>query len=511
MKKTRPVLLPALLSTVLTLLVVSACGDRQRSKPKPLFIDQASVAELQSALQSGELTARALTEHYLERIRQLDQNTRAVVEINPDALALAEQLDSERAAGRLRSPLHGIPVLLKDNIDTADRMKTTAGSLALLAAPRPERDAQVVSQLREAGVVILGKTNLSEWANFRSTRSSSGWSARGGQTRNAHDLALTPCGSSSGSAVAVAAGLAPLAVGTETDGSIICPASHNSVVGIKPTWGLVSTDGVIPIAHSLDTVGAMARSVADAAALLSVMADARSASSMDRPQHALHGTRIGVMRSLFERNPALDQLMQARLADLDSAGATLVDLDVRPDAALAAAQYQLLLFEFKHGLNQYLQQRGGFYQSLEHLIRFNEVNRQRQMPYFGQEIFYQAQAMNDLQDPAYTVALDTVQQRSRRVLDEALQAHALDAIVAPSNGPGWLIDPMRGDDPASVRYVSSSALSAMAGYPAITVPAGDIGGRPVGISFMGSAGSDTALIAMAHDFEQRTRARLTPQ
>jgi amidase len=531
-----------LATAVLAALSLSACGEtapettNESIEAAPvetagadepvstLIAEEITVAELQTAMANGELTAVAIVEHYIDRIQKLDGTTHSVVEINSDALNIALQLDQERAAGRVRSALHGIPVLLKDNIDTADNMKTTAGSLALLGAPTPARDAFVVQQLREAGAVILGKTNLSEWANFRSSSSSSGWSARGGQTRNAYNSDVTPCGSSSGSGVATAANLTVLSVGTETDGSIICPASNNSLVGIKPTLGLVSRSGIIPIAHSQDTAGPMARSVADAAAMLTAMVGADPADSItqnvvtsapvDYSNYlqigSLNGKRIGVMRSVFGRNPAVDMLMEQAVLAMRNAGATVIDLDIRNTPEINAAEYEVLLFEFKEGINRYLTQRGGFYQSLEHLIRFNEVNHKTQMPHFRQEIFMQAQAKTDLRDPAYVSALSTAKTGSQSIIDSALRANQLDAIVAPSNGPGWLIDLVNGDNGSSVNYVSSAGLAAISGYPAITVPAGFVNDLPVGISFMGAAFSEPVLIGMAYDFEQKTLARRAP-
>lgn len=485
----------------------------------------ADVEILQDAMQDGELTAVALTEYYLQRIATYNDSLRAVIEVNPEALDIAARLDQERASGNVRSALHGMPVLLKDNIDTADAMKTTAGSYALLFAPTPAEDAFLVQQLREAGAVILGKANLSEWANFRSTSSSSGWSARGGQARNPYNALHTPCGSSSGSGVAVAADLTLLAVGTETNGSIICPSANNSVVGIKPTLGLISRSGVIPIAHSQDTAGPMTRTVADAAVMLSVMAGSDPQNAItDNPQtqspvdytqylqaDALSGKRIGVMRSLFGRNAPLDALMESQLDELRSAGATVVDIELSGSRELSEASYQVLLYEFKNDLNAYLRNRGGFYQSLEHLIRFNEVNASLQMPWFAQEIFLEAQATTDLTDPAYLEALQQAKSISQSRLDDALTNNQLDAIVAPSNGPGWLIDLENGDDGSSVNYVSSSGLAAIAGYPAITVPAGYIDGMPVGISFFGAAFSEPELIGLAYAYEQRTQARRAPE
>ena len=501
-----------------------AVTDSADEPVSTLIAEEITVAELQTAMANGELTAAAIVEHYLDRIQKLDGTTNSVIEINPDALSIALQLDQERAAGRVRSPLHGIPVLLKDNIDTADNMKTTAGSLALLGAPTPARDAFVVQQLRDAGAVILGKTNLSEWANFRSSSSSSGWSARGGQTRNAYNTDVTPCGSSSGSGVATAANLTVLSVGTETDGSIICPASNNSLVGIKPTLGLVSRNGIIPIAHSQDTAGPMARTVSDAATLLTAMVgvdpndritlNVVTSEPVDYSNYlevgSLNGKRIGVMRSVFDRNPAVDMLMEQAILAMRNAGATVIDLDIRNTPEINTAEYEVLLYEFKDGLNRYLTQRGGFYQSLEHLIRFNEVNPDSQMPHFGQEIFLQAQAKTNLRDPAYVAALSTAKTGSQSILDGALRANQLDAIVAPSNGPGWLIDLENGDDGSTVNYVSSAGLAAISGYPAITVPAGFVHGLPVGISFMGAAFSEPVLISMAYDFEQKTLSRRAP-
>ncbi|ALO45732.1 Amidase [Pseudohongiella spirulinae] len=480
-----------------------------------------TVNDLQDLMRTGRLSAEQLVQHYLDRIARLDADYNAVVEVNPDALRIARELDQERASGRERSALHGIPVLLKDNIDTADQMKTTAGSLALLHMPTPASDAFVVQRLRDAGAVILGKTNLSEWANFRSTESSSGWSARGGQTRNAYSAAHTPCGSSSGSAVAVAADLTVIAVGTETNGSIICPASNNSVVGIKPTLGLISRSGIIPIAISQDTAGPMTRTVADAALSLGAMVGAdpsdaitdndQTRSTLDYSDYLLDGSltgkRIGVMRSLFGRNPQVDALMEAQLDILREAGATVVDIPLGGNNEMSAASYQVLLYEFKDGLNRYLQSRGGFYQSLEHIIRFNEVNERLQMPWFGQEIFLQAQAKGNLDEPAYHNALRLAKNTAQELLNEALSADNLDAIVAPSNGPGWLIDLENGDNGASVNYVSSSGLAAISGYPSITVPAGYVNGQPVGISFMGQAFSEPLLISIAHDYERLSAAR----
>jgi len=489
--------------------------------PEPYTIPEyPDVASLQVAMASGQLDAVTLTEHYLARIEQLNPDLKAVVEINPDALELAAQLDRERAEGNVRSPLHGIPVLLKDNMDTADSMKTTAGSLALIDAPTPARDAYVVLKLREAGAVILGKTNMTEWANFRSRNASSGWSARGGQTRNAVNPAFTPCGSSAGSAVAVAADLAVLAVGTETDGSIICPSANNGIVGIKPTVGLISRSGLIPISHSQDTAGPMARTVADAATMLTVMTGVDPSDAITGLFNVpytdyrfalrtggLQGKRIGVMRHMEGRNPGVDALLEETLKILTRAGATIVDVHPEIPAELSAAEYQVLLHEFKFGINRYLNARGGPHRSLSALVVFNQTNAASEMEYFGQDIFLEAQRTTDLSDPNYLEALRYSKTTSQSIIDGLLSSENLDALLAPSNGPGWPIDLQNGDNPGAVNYVSSASLAAISGYPSITVPAGTVHGLPVGISFMGTAFSELELITIAYDFEQHNRAK----
>ncbi len=487
-------------------------------------IEERTVAQLQAALNSGAVSARQLTEIYLARIEALDGQLRSVIEVNPDALKLAEQSDAARQSGAPLSPLHGVPVLLKDNIDTADAMKTTAGSLALLEAPTPGRDAFVVSRLRAAGAIILGKTNLSEWANFRSERSSSGWSARGGQTRNPYILDRSPCGSSSGSGVAVAANLCAVAVGTETDGSIVCPASVNGIVGIKPTLGLVSRAGIIPIAHSQDTAGPMARCGADAAALLDAICgmdknDAITAQfeTRGKPNYAqfareggLKNARTGVARHYFGRNARVDALMETNLKILQNCGAQLFDVEFPHAKEIGDAEFQVLLSEFKHGLNRYLSQRGGPHDTLAKIIEFNRANADRAMPYFEQETLIKAQAQGDLSEPKYLEALERSKKAAgAQTLDAAIDEHHLDAIVAPSNAPTWLVDWVNGDSPTN--YVSSSQLAAVAGYPNITVPAGFICELPIGISFMGRAFSEPKLIAIAYAWEQATRARCAPK
>jgi amidase len=489
---------------------------------------EATVADLQGHMAAGRHSARDIAQAYLARIAALDHagpTLRSVIEVNPDALEIAERMDAERRGGRVRGPLHGIPVLLKDNVDTGDWMMTSAGSLALATAPAP-RDAFIAARLREAGAVILGKTNLSEWANFRSTRSSSGWSGRGGQTRNPYALDRSPCGSSSGSGVAVAANLAALAVGTETDGSIVCPSSANGLVGFKPTLGLVSRSGIIPIAHSQDTAGPMTRTVRDAALLLGVLAsggaDPRDAATQAAQAHvvadyaagleagALKGARIGVAREFFGFHPQVDRVMEDAVRAVREAGAVLVD-DVKlpTRGQFDAGEFQVLLWEFKADLNAYLAERGATapVRTLADVIAFNEREREREMPWFGQEIMLQAQAKTALTDPKYRTTLA----RNRRLagaqgIDAMLAKHRLDAVIAPTGGPAWTIDLLNGDHFGG----GYSSASAVAGYPHVTVPAGFVGGMPVGLSFFAGAWSDHRLLRFAHAFEQATRHRRAP-
>jgi amidase len=507
-------------------LALSACGPAPTVSPAPGIgfpLEEATIAELQQAMASGALTSRALTAAYLARIDAMDQRgptLRAMLDLNPDALAIADALDAERRAGHVRGPLHGIPVVLKDNIDTADRMTTTAGSRALEGSIAP-RDAFVAERLRAAGAVILGKANLSEWANFRSTRASSGWSGRGGQVRNPYALDRSPCGSSSGSAVAVAANLAAGAVGTETDGSIVCPAGANGVVGIKPTIGLVSRSGIIPIAHSQDIAGPLARTVADAAALLGAMRgeDPRDPTTTARraePDYTrfldadgLSGARLGVVRTrMAGYHPGTDSLLDAAIADLRAAGATVIDsLAVPHHGEYGSAEWTILLYEFKHGLNQYLAGLGEAapVRTLADIIAFNEQHRERSMPYFGQEIFLLAEAKGDLAEPEYLEALETAKLAGVGI-DSILRQHDLDALVAPTGSPAWAIDLITGDHFLG----ASSAPAAVAGYPNITVPMGQVFGLPVGLSFFGTAWSEPRLIALAYAYEQATRHRAPP-
>ncbi len=484
-----------------------------------------SILQLQEKMAAGELTARAITETYLERIQRLDKQgptLNAVIELNPAALETADALDAERAAGRVRSSLHGVPILLKDNIDTAD-LPTTAGSLALQGS-RPLQDAFLVTRLRVAGAIILGKTNLSEWANFRASFSSSGWSSRGGQTKNPYVLDRNPCGSSSGSGVAVAANLCAAAVGTETDGSITCPASVNGVVGLKPTVGLVSRSGIIPISHSQDTAGPMARSVADAAILLGAMtgvdpadgatqnSDGKALSDYTRvlTPDGLRGARIGVARNLFDFHQRADAVANKALEVMQSLGAELIEANLETKDKFRESEYEVMLYEYKHGLNAYFKSLGpdAPVKSLEDVIAFNEKHSDVMLKYFDQKHLEKALEKGPLTDEAYLLALRDNRRLTRAEgIDAVLEKHKLDALVAPSNGPAWTTDPVNGD-----RYLgSSSSFAAVAGYPNLTVPAGYVDGLPVGISLFSTAYQEASLLKFAYAFEQATKVRRPPQ
>lgn len=476
----------------------------------PFAFEEVAIADLAAALDSGELTARRLTEAYLGRIDAIDAagpELRAVIEVNPDALAIAEVRDDERLKGTVRGPLHGIPILVKDNLDTADRMLTTAGSLALVEGRR-SHDAAVVGRLRDAGAVILGKTNLSEWANFRSTRSSSGWSARGGQCRNPYALDRSPCGSSSGSGVAVAASLCAAAVGTETDGSIICPSSVNGIVGVKPTVGLVAGAGIVPISHTQDTAGPMGRTVADAAALLTAMSERELAVTFD--PGALRGARIGVARNMAGFHDRVELLFEDALGAIRAQGAEIVDpADVPHVDELEEPEFEVLLYEFKSDLESYLASlKGEIPRTLAGLMAFNEAHRDEELGVFGQELFEKAEAKGPLTDTAYLDALATCSRLSRDVgLDAVMAEHRLDAVVAPSGGPAWLIDHVNGD-----HYVGgNSSPAAVAGYPSVTVPMGFVSDLPVGISFIGRPWSEAALLRCAFAFERAVEHRRPPR
>ena len=511
--------------------VVGAIGSKSAmaatSAPGPgINIVEANVADLQAAMQSGKLTSQKLVKLYLARIGAIDKSgprINAIIELNPDALSIAKALDLERKVKGARGPLHGIPILLKDNIATADKMQTTAGSLALIGA-KPPRDAFLVTRLREAGAVILGKTNLSEWANMRSTRSTSGWSGRGGLTKNPYALDRNTSGSSAGSGAAIAASLAAIAVGTETDGSITSPANVNGLVGIKPTLGLISRNGIIPIAHSQDTAGPMARTVADAAILLTALAgaDARDAATSEAQSHAqdytkfldvdgLKGARIGVVRSNFGgRNDLVSAVVEEALKVLTARGAILVDVAELPNAGkYAQTEYEVLLYELKADMAAYLAEFApdSNLKTLKNIIDFNLQNQQREMPFFAQEHFLRAEAKGGLDSKEYLDALANNLLYSRAEgIDKALKAQTLDALVAPSGGPAWLTDFIKGD--ASGGGFSSAA--AVAGYPHVTVPAGQVFGLPCGISFVGTAWSEPTLIRLAYAFEQATMHRRAP-
>lgn len=483
-----------------------------------------TIAQWQARMHSGAVSAVEITEYYLGRIDAIDHDgptLRSVIEVNPDALAIAAALDQERRRSGPRGALHGVPILVKDNIDTGDQMSTTAGSLALEGHRAPE-DATLVARLRAAGAVILGKTNLSEWANVRSTRSSSGWSSRGGQTRNPYALDRNPCGSSSGSGVAVAADLAAAAIGTETDGSIVCPAAVNGVVGVKPTLGLVSRAGIIPVAHSQDTAGPMTRSVADAAIVLEALvgrdprdpatrvAEAFDAGALTAfPEDALRGVRLGVVRSCCGRHEGADAVFERALETLRGLGAEIVDeVDLSSVNAVREHEMQVLRVEFKAGLDAYLRARPNApVRSLADVIAFNERHAERVMPYFRQELLEQAQAQPGLDDPAYLAALAACRRIARdEGIDRVLREHRLEALIAPTAVPAWVSDPIDGD-----RFLGlCSTPAAVAGYPHVTVPAGFVHALPVGLSFFGAAQRDAALLGYAHAFEQAADARRPP-
>ena len=485
-------------------------------------LEEVTVGELQTKMKSGEVSAKQLVEKYFERIKEIDPKLNSVLETNPDALKIAEDLDKERKIGKLRGALHGIPILIKDNIDTADKMHTTAGSLALLDAPTPKQDAFLVRQLRKSGAVILGKTNLSEWANFRSSKSSSGWSGRGGQTHNPYVLDRNPCGSSSGTGAAIAASLATIGIGTETDGSIICPSATCGIVGIKPTLGLVSRSGVIPIAHSQDTAGPMARTVTDAAILLGVLIGADANDTITSQANkggkdytkflnrdGLKNMRIGVGRQTFGKNSKIDAVIEPQIQALKNGGATLIDIEFENLGKFGDAEYQVLLYEFKEDLNKYLAARGGQYQTLADLIKFNDANRATEMPYFGQEIFLQAQKKGDLNERAYRLALlQSKLYTQEQGIDPVMDKNKLDAFVAPSGGAAWMTDLVNGDCGV---FEGLTSLAAVSGYPSITVPAGYVQELPVGVTFFGRAFSEPTLIKIAYAFEQATKARKPPK
>ena len=492
-------------------------------------LDEVTVRGLQAAMEEGRLTARGITELYLARMEAIDEDgsgrpgLHSIIEVNPEALGIADALDKERKESGPRGPLHGIPVLLKDNVGTSDRMTTTAGSLALEGSI-PEGDSFVAERLRAAGAVLLAKTNLSEWANFRSTRSSSGWSARGGQCRNPYVLDRNPCGSSSGSGAATSANLGAVSIGTETDGSIVCPSNANGLVGLKPTVGLVSRAGIVPISRSQDTAGPMTRTVEDAAILLSALtgvdprdpatsaSEGRGAPDYTRflDANGLSGKRVGVARQLFGFHSGVDRVMEAALEEMKRLGAEVIDpVELPSGDDLGESEMEVLLHEFKADLNLYLAGLGDGapVKTLADIIAFNESNREREMPYFEQELFLRAEAKGPLTDKAYLDALARNHRLSRSEgIDRVLRQHQLSAIAAPTGGPAWTTDLVNGDHFSG----GSSTHAAVAGYPNVTVPAGEVQSLPVGISLFGAAWSEPVLISIAYCFEQATKFRRKP-
>jgi amidase len=494
---------------------------------KPFELDEITIADLQAGMKSGKYTARSIAELYLARIDAIDKNgptINSVIESNPDALTIADALDKERKEKGPRGPLHGIPVLLKDNIDTHDRMSTTAGSLALVGA-KPPKDSYVAQKLRQAGAVILAKSNPSEWANIRSNHSTSGWSGRGGLTKNPYALDRNPCGSSSGSGAGVSANLCAISIGTETDGSIVCPSSANGTVGIKPTVGLVSRSGIIPISHTQDSAGPMCRTVRDAAILLGALTgpdpdDTATAASYGKwftdytsflDPNGLRAARIGVVRKYFGFNDGVDALMEQAIDVLKRSGATIVDpADIATIGKTGHNEELVLLYELKADLNAYLARLGpnAPVHTLEEIIAFNEKNREKEMPYFGQDMFIKAEAKGPLTDKEYLDALNNNLRLARQEgIDATMDQFKLDALIAPTGGPAWLTDLIDGDNGAG----QSSTAAAVACYPSVSVPAGHVFGLPVGISFFGRAWSEPVLIKLAYAFEQATKFRKPPQ
>jgi amidase len=524
--KRRDFLRAGALTGAATLLPDVSQGEGARKVADSFELEEKTIAELQGEMAAGNRTSESIVGLYLKRIEEIDRNgpaLRSVIEVNPDCLAIAKLLDAERKAKGARGPLHGIPILIKDNIDTADRMMTTAGSLALDGSPAL-KDSFVAKRLRDAGAVILGKTNLSEWANFRSTRSTSGWSGRGGQTKNPYVLDRNPCGSSSGSGAAVAASLCAAAVGTETDGSVVCPSSANGIAGIKPTLGLISRAGIIPIAHSQDTAGPMARTLTDAVILLSALAgvDPRDAATAQSARHVvdytrfldrqgLRGKRIGVARDKFTGyNDATDRLFNKAVEIMKLRGAVIVDPANIPTAGkFDDTESDVLHYEFKADLNAYLKTRGSSVRvrSLREIIEFNEKNKDREMPWFGQEIMLESEKKGALTEKKYVDALAKNHRMSRTEgIDAVMDKHRLDALIAPTGGPAWPTDLINGDHFTG----ASSTPAAVAGYPNINVLMGYVAGLPVGLSIFGRAWSEPRLISIAYDFEQAAHFRRAP-
>ena len=519
-----------LVSFILPSLFAVGCNSGAKTSARTsvtagnFALNELSISQLQELLSRGSMSSRDLVDLYLKRIAEIDQNgpgLKSVIEVNPDAVSIATQLDAERKAGNYRGPLHGIPFLLKDNIDTGDKMMTTAGSLAL-SGYHARQDAPIVQQLRAAGAILIGKTNLSEWANFRSSRSSSGWSSRGGQTRNPYSLERNPCGSSSGSGVAVAANLCAFAIGTETNGSISCPSSVNGIVGLKPTVGLVSRTGIIPISKTQDTAGPMTRSVHDAALVLSAISgvDEHDEATAARPgamsldyagsldASSLRGKRIGVEKSFLKVHERIDVLMQEAMSAMRNAGATIVEVSYAEKLKdIGDDEYKLLKYEFKDGLNGYLARSGAGVRSLKEVIAFNEANASKVMPFFGQEILLQSEEMDSLESQDYKTVRNNVVTTARRAIDGTMKEYNLDALCGPATGAAWCTDVVNGD---SFSGYGMGSGAAMAGYPSITVPFGEVHGLPVGLLFTASAFSERSLLQIAHAYEQISRKRKPP-
>jgi amidase len=512
-----------------TIFAVSCQSPENRERNSQVDLNSFSLNEitinqLQQQMAEGKITSESITNLYIKRIKEIDQNgpkLNSVIELNPDALAIASALDAERRNGKIRGLMHGIPVLLKDNIETGDKMPTTAGSLAL-EGHIAKKDAFIVNQLRKAGAVILGKTNLSEWANFRSTRSSSGWSAKGGQTRNPYQLDRSPCGSSSGSAVAVSANLCSVAVGTETNGSIACPASTNGVVGIKPTVGLLSRSGIVPISKTQDTAGPLARTVTDAVILLEALAGIDSSDPITTESKnisnsgftkflkidGLSNKRIGVEKSFLKFHEWVDVLMSAALETMKKNGATIVEVElIKEFKGIEDGEFELLLYEFKDGINKFLKSSGTGIDNLNTLIAYNNKNTYREMRYFKQEIFEQASTKKGLESKEYKDLYQNVTVKSREIINRILSVNKLDAICGPANGPSWCIDLINGDAFSGYGTYSPAAI---AGYPAITVPMGLVHELPVGLTFLGKKYSEPQLIEIAFAYEQLSHKRMAP-
>jgi amidase len=523
----------ALASCALPSVVFSACESKVTFQPgvannghseDTFALNEMSVEDLQKKMEQREYTSRAIVEMYLKRIEDLDRGgirLNSILEVNPDSLMIADERDSERKSGKVRGPLHGIPFLLKDNIDTGDKMMTTAGSLAL-SGHYARQDAPIVKQLRDAGAVLIGKTNLSEWANFRSGRSSSGWSSRGGQTRNPYSLDRNPCGSSSGSGAAVAANLCAFAIGTETNGSISCPSSINGIVGLKPTVGLLSRTGIIPISKTQDTAGPMTRSVRDAAIVLSSMTapDERDETTLHRSQaipsdytqfldtNALQGKRIGIEKSFLKVHEKVDKLLHEALQQIKAKGATIVEVDfIARLKEVGDNEYKVLQYEFKDGLNRYLAGLSSPVKSLADVIAYNNAHADSVMPYFAQEILEASEARTGLDSDEYKQAVKKVVTGSRRAIDGIMQDHKLDTLCGPATGPAWCTDLVNGD---SFSGYGMGSGAAMAGYPSISVPLGEVYGLPVGLLFIGSAYGEPDLLALAYSYEQVSHNRRSP-